>query len=619
MRTPRRLILWAAALLACCLLCPAPALARQDRAGSPVQFSISTNRTYVGQAVTLEVEISSDGDVDGPEAPAVDGAEVDALMPSRFESTSIVNGRVSRRLSVTHRFQIRPTVQGVMTIPPVTVTVDGRRYSSDTYRVNVMPLASDDRFLADIVAEPAEAWVGQGVDLTLRIWVRRFTDSRFNVTVPAENMWGMMDDGSVWGTFESKVRSLAQSRSRPPDKVMRRPAAPGGTEEGDATYDVFEITRRVYPGRPGPLDVGQIVLRILYPTRLDRGTDIFDRGRLRVVQSVPLVAVPPPPDLIVKALPEDGRPANFVGAVGRFEIESSAKPLDVAVGDPIDLSIVIKDRTIGGADLASVSAPPIAAQPDIAADFRVGSDPLAGDVQGWLKTFTQVIRPLREGVTAIPPIVLAYFDPTDGRYHEVSSQAIPIKVRRGVALDPSRIVDARGDVGPATTTPVSESGGGILANETRLPQLLRRQSLGLTPLATAAAVAPPLAFATLAAVLLVRRRADADQAGRRRRGAGRRAEQALARASDPGAVRAALIEYVGDLSGRPPGTMTADEAVAEVRSRGAAAQQVEALRRVLATCEQQAYAPTGRGADIDALRAQAAEALGDLRKCEVTP
>jgi hypothetical protein len=590
------------------LLGAAPSHARPSAAADPVAFRFSGTRTFVGQPITAEIEVRSDGSHVAPVAPLIAGAEVTASTPSRFESTQIMNGRVSRSVTITYRFAIQPTAEGVFTIPPIKVIVEGLEYASEPQQITVLPLASDDRFLADIVAEPAkEAWVGQGVDLTLRLWIERFSDSRWGVTIPAESMWNFLEDSSRWGAFESRVRSFAQSRSRPPSRVMQR------TVDGESvSYDVFEITKRVYPGRAGALDLGQIAIRMQYPIRLERGTDLFDRGSLRVTQAVPLVATPGAPALVVRALPEIARPPTFAGAVGRFEIDATTKSVDVAVGDPIELTLIIKDRTVGGADLATLSPPRLSEQAALTADFRVGGESVAGEVQGWLKSFTITIRPLREGITAIPPIEFSFFDPADGTYQEARSQAIPIKVRRGASFDLAGIVDARGDIGTSAARPPTETSAGILANETRLDRLARTQAPRLTPAIIGAVALPPTAFLALAATLLIRRRAEAAAPHRRRRSAASRAERLLRRATSAEAVRSALLGCLGDLAGRPPGTLTSEDAVNVCREAGGEDSLIRRLREALDACDLATFAPREGAGDLESLRRNALECLRQL-------
>lgn len=601
-------------LLALLLALVAGAASRTACADAKVAFEVNPRSTFVGQPVTVRITVSGAAAHDQPVLPQIPGAEVSLGGTERTQSAQLLNGRMVQTSTVTYRFLVSPSSPGVMTIPSIAVRADGRDFTSDAWNVEVKPLASDDRFTLEVAADPAEAWVGQAVDLTLRVWVRPYIDRRWSIQIPAESMWSAVEESSQWGIFEPAMRALAQRQQRPPSRVLERVDANGVSSE----YYVYEIRRRVYPGRPGPLDLGDLALRMRYPTKLSRSDDFFDRGQLRMTESVPLVATARPPALVVKPLPEAGRPASFGGAVGRFELETSAEPTDVAVGEPISLKMIVKDRTIGGAELTTLSPPNLAEQPALVSEFRVASDPIAGEVQGWMKSFTQSIRPLRDAISAIPPIEFSYFDPSDAAYHEIRSSAIPIKVRPGLSLDAARIVDARGDLAGGAATTLSDTAGGVLANETDLRRLLGSQPLGLTPIATALGVAPPLLLLAVASIALARRVRDHDPAGRRRRSALRRARQRLATAGSASELRAALVDAVCDLAGVPAGALTAREATGKLASLGASSDCVDTYRASLEACEQVAYAPSG-SVDLNALRVAAQRALSSVPMKSLEP
>src|SRR5262249_56847351 len=60
--------------------------------------------------------------------------------------------------------------------------------------------------------------------------------------------------------------------------------------------------------------------------------------------------------LDVLPLPEQGKPADFSGAVGRFSLDVRGAPLDVTAGDPVTMTYTLR----GDGDLSSVAPPAIA-------------------------------------------------------------------------------------------------------------------------------------------------------------------------------------------------------------------------------------------------------------------
>ena len=107
--------------------------------------------------------------------------------------------------------------------------------------------------------------------------------------------------------------------------------------------------------------------------------------------------------------PEGGRPAAWNGAVGSFTIEAIAKPVDVAVGDPITVTIRLTDESTT-AGLAGLQAPVIADLPGFLENFRVPREAASGTIDGRSKVFTQSIRAASDSVRELPPISFVFQD-----------------------------------------------------------------------------------------------------------------------------------------------------------------------------------------------------------------
>lgn len=574
-----------------------------------VLFDITPRSTTVGRPIRVTVDVKNAGEHDTPSLPRLENAIVESQTPRSMTSMSIVNGRTTRMQSVTYVFLVTPTAEGTLEIPEIAVTADGKRFASPPATIQVEAPRSDDRFIVELSAEPDEVFVGQGVKLTMRIWIRPYVDSRYALRIRASDMWRLLEADCRWGVFESVIRPILLQQQTPRSMVRTRTSLDGDAGE----YDVFEFERRIWPLRPGEIDAGEIVLRLSYPTRLEQSRDLFDPG-LRVAAADSLVAVPKPLNARVLPLPDEGRPPEFRGAVGRFELRSEVRPTDVAVGEPMTLAVTVLDRTPGGADLSTLSPPPLSTQEDLLNDFRVASDPLAGDVQGWMKSFTTTIRPLRDDVSEVPPIRFAYFDPAERRYREVESDAVAVSVAPGSPLDLDGMVDLRGDEDAERTRTTPNRESGPMVNETDRSQLFAVTTPGSGAVFIAAAAAPPLLF-TAFALWWARRRSDLrDPLRRRRRHARRSALGALAPGASSSQVRTALVEFLADLEGLPPGAMTTAEAMACAERLGCPAEARERLAALLDRCDRHSFAP---GGDLDASLVDEARAWIESQRPEL--
>jgi hypothetical protein len=302
--------------------------------------------------------------------------------------------------------------------------------------------------------------------------------------------------------------------------------------------------------------------------------------------------------------PARGRPPTFTGAVGRFDFEVTARPTEVAVGDPVTLSMTVTDRTSGTARLESLRPPALEQVSALTERFRVPSDPLAGVVDGRRKTFTQTIRPRDDAVDRIPAIPFAYFDPVTEQYVIARSSPIALTVEAASVITATDVVG--GEPAPGTgTTELTEVAGGILANYGGPELLVSQQAFALTWGHGAAVLLPPIA---LGAVAFGRRRAlrlRDDRGYARRRSARRRAVRRLREARHAEAAgqadgtASALCDYVADRCNLPAGALTGAEAVSRLRSGGVRGELVDDVEALLAACERSRYAgATGGTEDI---------------------
>src|SRR5207244_4971818 len=117
-----------------------------------------------------------------------------------------------------------------------------------------------------------------------------------------------------------------------------------------------------------------------------------------------------PLTLSVLPLPDAGKPAGLSGAVGHFDFDVKAAPLEVAVGDPVTVTSTIR----GDGALDAVKPPAIAANDRLRVyPVQVANQPAA---KAGEKVFEQVVIPLAAGMVALPDLRFSYFAPAERSY-----------------------------------------------------------------------------------------------------------------------------------------------------------------------------------------------------------
>ncbi len=560
-----------------------------------VEFTFSPRETWIGSPSILKIVVR-DGEVIGePVLPTVAGLDFE-IQPGRqtMNSVQIINGKTTRSNTTTITIMITPSVAGVINIPPISIVVDGVKHSIEPTSMSSSVSTTGDLLSAQVIGNSKKSWIGQPLDVTLRILVKPFQSPEHRVTLGEADMWQFIDqDRSDFGPFIKTLREMMQNRQRPV-----------GHEEliDGRAYVVYEITAQIIPATSGVPDFSEIRVAWKYPTRISSARDFFGRNELSVSATKPITASASAVNIDVLELPTEGQPKSFQGAVGSFTIDASAKPTSVSVGDPITLTLTMTDRS-GTRNLETVQ-PPKLDVPSIQSEFRMPTAPLAGSVKGDTKTFTQTLRPTRAGVDKIPAIEFSWFDTVAGEYRSASTKPIDIKVVASERIATDAILGtSTGATTPAKQLTATE--GGLTANVAPTLAMVRDQSRSIGIVAGFAMFfMPPIACA---AILLARRRSDrfsGDVAFAKEQGARGVANKRLAL----GDGATALVGYIADRINQPSGTVTRAEARSSMTTANASSELIERVDRLLAQFERSRFSA---GNDSSA----SAESLTEAKSC----
>lgn len=538
-------------------------------AQAAVRLEVAHREVYVNEPFTVTVRVSDFQECDPPKLPSITDCTVTELEGGSDSSyTSIINGRRTASRSRTYVFELTAEAVGELVIPPFSVNVDGRTLQTDPARLTVKASDANELLAVEIACDRQRVYVGQRVRLTMTIWVKPqpIQGQRLGI----RDMLRFIRPIN-FGPF-------------PIDNVntgSQRLANPDGTTE---TYFTYQTWTDYVPDRPGRLSFDDIVVGMQYPMSMSR--DLFGGWQVQSVRN--LRARPRVADVEILPLPDNGRPPNFTGAVGTFELIVTASPTSVRVGDPIKLQIDIR----GDGLIETLPPPNLAADPRLTQSFRVPDEELPGEASGSRKRFTATIRAVHAGVEEIPPIEYAYFDPDREMYVVALSDAIPLSVVPAAELDAAALAEISG-VTAEPNAPQLRALDGLRANETRESQLLCSATpVGLLTLA-AVTFAPAAVFLLAWGSALVsqsrtpgrRRRQSALRTARRRLEHARRLPPTAAAAE----VATAFAGYLADRLDQPAARFTGRAAIDFLHTQNLADETVAGCRQLVDRCEQASF------------------------------
>ena len=239
----------------------------------------------------------------------------------------------------------------------------------------------------------------------------------------------------------------------------------------------------------------------------------------------------PAMDLTVLALPTEGRPLDFHGAVGTFRIASEIAPAAAEVGEPLTLRL----RVTGSGNFDRVDSAMLD-HVDHWKTYPPKSSYIPGDAEGRKseKIFEQPLIASKQGEQIIPGLAFSYFDPTARRYE--TARSAPLSVHIAASQADSTLSAAQVSAGAAAARENTHAAGLRPDHVVADASVRSLVPLFLQPRFLAAPSLLALAFAG-AWLGTGRRKHHASNAAPRRRRLSKAANRALAHSGSRGPPR----------------------------------------------------------------------------------
>ena len=542
-----------------------------------VNAQMQTGLVKLGSQAIAQVTVEGTTQARILEIQEVDGLQfVRSSNAKRSVFEQITRGRRVRSESLTWSLVWRPERVGTFEIPPIRMEVDGLEVMTQAMSVRaVEDFEGQELGYLEWVEAPTDVYEGQPFEVVLRFgWDSGASSfNHANLILP---WWGQLP-GTLEVDESAKVSKGRIDVSLNDNGVVRVQEL-GRRAVGGRDLRVFELRRTFVSTRTGALS---------FPTsyfefgRVDRG--FFERRRQTYFVAWPAH------EIEVLPLPEEGRPYEFSGGVGRFKARASLDRRSLDLGESLKLSI----EWTGAGNLEFFEAPDLGRE-DSFSDFR--SYGATDRFYGNRRVVIYDLAPKDATVAEVPAVRLSVFNPSSGKYVDIETSAIPIKVRlpegfEGLTAEGSGEVIGF-DLHDIVTTPRADSFGP----------------------STRVLLTFPLA-ALLGWVALrreVRRRGDpGSMSARRRRRSRRKLMRGLRSAGSAREQASALQSFLGDRTAMEPtaweGQELSNYAKGESRIEGSA---VVALDEVMAKLEAAIW--SGESAPLEAMEIMSAadEAMG---------
>jgi hypothetical protein len=395
-------------------------------------FEAKVNKPSIGINERLRVDFVMNDDGDNFKAPNFDGFTV-VMGPNQSISYSWINGK--KTYNKTYSFYLAPTKKGTFTIKPSTIEFDGQIYKSNTVQVKVGDAVQEEEDPYQGFFDPfgfggggqqqqqPQGKIGEGVHLVAYI-----SNEKPYVNEPITVVYKLYVSPyvNVYGSRETSAPKYNNFWSQFIDINEFKPVR--DTYNGEV-YTAIEIRKAVlYPQKAGKLPIEPLRLEI----DMDVPTGQYDFFGRAVYKQGTKTVVAGNKSIHVMALPEQGKPQDFNGAVGDFTFNVTPSKTTLRTDESLDVLVEVSGK--GNLKLFSLPQLTLPASLEVFDPEHIEEvqTPLSGMVGKIADRYT--ILPQQKGTYVIKPMSFSYFDLKTKTYKTITSDEIELNVTQGNAV-----------------------------------------------------------------------------------------------------------------------------------------------------------------------------------------
>jgi len=386
-------------------------LAVSSRLFGQVSFEATISKNELGINERLRVEFTMDKDGDNFQPPSFDGFRVVAG-PNQSVSNMFVNGK--RSFSKSYTYFLTPLKKGTTNIGQASIEIDGNIYKTSPVKVVVK----------DAVAIPKNPNDPNYIASENVHLVAELSNNKVYINQPVTVVYKLYFGGKVRPSDVNPIDIPAYkdfwSQDIPSRRTIDREMYKG------KLYNFVAWQQTVlYPQRAGKLPIAPLTLDV----QLDVPTNRRDFFGNEIYTQVSRTITAGKRTLTVFPFPEEGRPNNFNGAVGTFELEVKTSKTALNASESLQATVQVK----GSGNLKLFSLPELVTPSALERYDPEHKEQVNTTLRGMRGTTqdTYTLVPQYQGKYPIPSVQFSYFDLSTKSYKTLTSKEVVIDVIEG--------------------------------------------------------------------------------------------------------------------------------------------------------------------------------------------
>jgi len=383
-----------------------------------VQFDAKVSKNTLGLNERIRIDFSMNADGDNFSPPNFESCGFKVLSgPSQMVSQSWINGRST--FNKAYSYTLMPMKKGSLIIKQASIEINGQNYKTTPVKIIVTDAvdlpkdpnqeatvrADDNLYLVADISK-ANPYVNEPITVVYKLY--------FSYNIGISN-WRELNKPK-YNDFWSQNIDIKQL------------VAEEGIFKGEKYRYVVLRKTVLYPQKSGKLEIEPLSLDIDCQVPSGRrnvwGQQLLTEDSKRVSAGSKIINV--------RALPENGKPEDFTGAVGKFDFTVTPSRTTLKNGESLELKVSIAGKgNLKLFNLPKPIVPPALEMYDPEHQENV-STPLTGMNGSISDNYT--IIPQYKGNYAIKPMRFTYFDLGSSSYKTITSSEIRITVLDGPGI-----------------------------------------------------------------------------------------------------------------------------------------------------------------------------------------
>jgi hypothetical protein len=396
-----------------------------------IDISASVDKTVIGlnQTFTITVDISGEkaNNAGDPEMPDVSDFASYMGSSGTSQNIQIINGQMSVSKSIS--FTYIATTLGKFSIPPAVLKFGGKEYRSQPIQIEIIKTSQqpqtqqrrapqmpsdqaqdqsiENNLFLKVSTNKRRVYVNEPVILSYKIYTR-VSVTQYGINKAPETA-GFWTEEFPLGNQPKTYEEIVDGKKFMVAEIKRMALFP--TDAGTKNISPMEIECDVRV---------QTRRRSIFDSFFD--DPFFGRTVRQVVNSKPVT-------IEVLPLPQEGKPADFSGLAGNFNISANVDKQSVKTNEAISLNVKIS----GVGNIKMIPTPNVELPPDFEKyEPKVSEkiDRAENGVSGY-KAYEYVLIARHPGIQKIKPVTFSYFDVAAKQYRLLRTPEILVNVEKG--------------------------------------------------------------------------------------------------------------------------------------------------------------------------------------------